>query len=252
MVCTLCTILKMQQCTADAWDLLLRAPEIAAAAQPGQFVDVLCGEKTLRRPLSICDVDPDAGTLRLVFETRGEGTRWLAGRRAGEEISVLGPLGSGFHAANGPVVFVGGGIGTPPLLFAAKKAGVRADVILGFRNAGAVLLTDDFRRQGNRVTLMTDDGSAGEHGLVTAPLAARLDAAPCAAVYACGPRPMLAAVAGEAAGRGIPCEVSMEERMVCGVGACLCCVTRVRENGGETYRHVCKDGPVFDAAKIVW
>lgn len=252
MVSCLCTLLSKQKCSAAGWDFLLRAPEIAATAAPGQFVNVLCGEKTLRRPLSICCADPAAGTLRLVFEVRGEGTEWLSERREGDTLSILGPLGSGFHPADGTVVFVGGGIGAPPLLFAAKAYGARADVILGFRSADAVLLTADFTRQENHVVLMTDDGSAGRHGLVTEPLAERLDAGPCAAVYACGPRPMLAAVAREAARREIPCEVSMEERMACGVGACLCCVVRVRENGGEIYRHVCKDGPVFDASKIVW
>ena len=238
------------------FDLRLCAPEIACEAAPGQFVDVLCAGKTLRRPISLCGFDARTGEVRLVYEVRGEGTAWLARRGAGETLNVLGPLGHGFDLSPAAdpealAVFVGGGVGTPPLLAAAAAFGARAAVILGFRTAAAAMLVGDFEALGAAVSLATDDGTAGHHGLVTAPLQKRLDEAPCAIVYACGPKPMLSAVARIARERGIRCQLSMEERMACGVGACLCCAVKTRDpDGGEHMRHVCKHGPVFEAEML--
>lgn len=241
------------------YDLWVSCPAIAAVAKPGQFVDIRCEGYTLRRPISICKIDRDKA-IRLVFVVKGGGTEWLAARREGETLDLLGPLGNGFDvSAPGSAVFVGGGIGVPPMLEAADatiKNGGKATVILGFRSADAVILTEDFKNCGCEVRLATDDGSAGHHGFVTGLLKERLLESPCSAVYACGPRPMLKAVAELSekmgASTGIPCFVSMEERMACGVGACLGCACKVKENGREHYQHVCKNGPVFDSRKVVW
>lgn len=246
-------ILSKKTIAPGIFDVWVAYPD-AAKAKPGQFVNIRCEGFTLRRPISICELDAQVGRMRLVFEVRGAGTQWLAKREPGDTLDLLAPLGNGFSLspAGKRVVFVGGGIGMPPLLGAAKIFGGNADVILGFRSATAAILKGDFEANGNRVTLVTEDGTAGERGLVTAPLARRLIAEPCDAVYACGPKPMLRAVAQEAEKHGVSCYVSMEERMGCGVGACLSCACKVNVDGREQYAHVCKNGPVFDAKKIVW
>lgn len=249
-----CIIISKKNIAKGIFDIWVRCPQIAEAAKAGQFVGVKCTGFTLRRPISICDIDKAKGLIRFVFEIRGEGTDWLAGKNAGECIDLLGPLGNGFMLGklDRPVVFVGGGIGVPPLLGAAKQFGTNATVILGFRSANAVILKNDFERQGAAVTLCTDNGTAGIHGTVTAPLEKRLDSGDCAVVFACGPKPMLKAVAMSCEKRNVKCFVSMEERMACGVGACLSCACKVKYEGAEKYFHVCKNGPIFDAKMIVW
>lgn len=251
---TSCRVAAKQTLARGIYDIWVVCPA-AAEAKAGQFVGVLCGERTLRRPISICEIDARRGMLRLVFQVRGEGTRWLAGVREGECLNILAPLGNGFAPAkpDRKAVFVGGGVGVPPLLEAAKPYGRNADAILGFRSGPLAILTDEFEKICGHVTLVTEDGTGGERGLVTAPLARRLESAPCDAVFACGPRPMLAAVAKEAAARKVPCFVSMEARMGCGMGACLACAIPAKApGGGRMMLQVCKHGPVFDAAKLVW
>jgi len=250
---TRCPVLKKVSPREGLIDLTLHCPDIARQAAPGQFLMIRCEGFTLRRPLSICDAQGDL--LRVVFEVRGAGTAWLAGVEEGDPLDILGPQGKGFDLGDvfRPVVFVGGGIGVFPLLHACRPFGANATVLLGFRTASMIALTDDFRATGVDLRLATDDGSEGHGGLVTDLLAARLDEGPCAAVFACGPHPMLKATAAEAMRRGIPCQVSLEQRMACGMGACLGCAYKIlRADGSETYAHVCVDGPVFDAKDVIW
>lgn len=253
MECGNYPVLRVRETAKGFFDLWVNCPPAAEAA-PGQFLSIRCGEKTLRRPISVCETDKAAGAARIVFEVRGEGTAWLSKRAPGEMLDILGPLGRGFDlsvSGDGRAVFVGGGIGAPPLLAAAKPWGERADVLLGFRSAGACILEPDFKKTGAGVQIATDDGSFGYHGLVTELLRRRLGRAPCKIVYACGPGPMLRAAAQTAAEFGVRCEVSLEERMACGVGACLCCAVPVRgTDGAVRMRHVCSDGPVFDAQAV--
>lgn len=247
----LCKIVGKKQLTNDIFDFTVDAGKIAQAAKPGQFAQIYVPGRTLRRPISICGIDRAAETLRFVFQIRGEGTAQLAGMEPGETLDILAPLGSGFALGDTAckAVFVGGGIGVPPLLEAAKAFGGNATAIVGFRNQQSAILLEDFQKNGNRVILATDDGSAGHHGLVTDCMAdLEFDA-----VFACGPSPMLKAVSKIARERGVPCQISLEERMACGIGACLGCAVKLRrENGEEYYGHVCKDGPVFDYQKVVW
>lgn len=248
-------IAAIRRLSQAACDVALFAPELADAAVPGQFVHIRCGEKPLRRPISICSIDQKTGVLRLVFEVRGQGTEWLAQRQAGEHLDVLGPLGNGFSLPEDGegIVLVGGGIGTPPLLAVAQAYPGKAQAILGFRNADACILARDFAFACANVQLATDDGSLGYHGLVTGLLSAHIaQGKPCTSIMACGPTPMLKAISAIAQEHGIPCQVSLEERMGCGVGACLVCACKTREADGEHYRHVCKDGPVFDAKEVAW
>lgn len=247
----LCKIIQKKQMTADIFDFTVDAGALAKAAQPGQFAHLYVPGKTLRRPISICEIDRTRETLRFVFQIRGEGTEQLAALNLDDTLDILAPLGSGFSLGDTArkAVFVGGGIGVPPLLEAAKAFGSNATVIAGFRSQDAVILKEDFERNGNRVLITTDDGSLGHHGLVTDCLV-DLDFD---VIFACGPTPMLKAVCKIAEQRKVPCQISLEERMACGVGACLGCAVRLRrENGEEYYGHVCKDGPVFDLTRVVW
>lgn len=249
-----CEVTAVTMLAERLYRMDVSAPELAVRAKPGQFVHIACGEGNfLRRPISICDVS--GGSLRLVFQTKGEGTLWLSRRVPGDRLDVLGTLGNGFRLANvgARPVFLGGGIGVPPLLMAMKAAkaqGAAPEAILGFRSRDAVILEDDFRAVGP-AAVATDDGSYGTHGFVTDVLKRRLG--DYTAVCACGPKPMLRAVAALAGAAGIPCQVSMEERMGCGIGACLVCACALGDGeGGVRYGHVCKDGPVFDSKDVVW
>ena len=236
------------------YQLVLDAPQIAAAAQCGQFVHIACGEgNLLRRPISICEAGE--GRLRIVFQVKGSGTEWLADRKEGDTLDVLGPLGHGFDTAalGARPVLIGGGIGVPPMLQAAKcakAAGAAPRAVLGFRNKGAVILEEDFRAV-CETFVTTDDGSYARHGFVTDALKELV--ADATGVAACGPKPMLKAIAAIAKQAGLPCQVSMEERMGCGIGACLVCACALKAENGETrYGHVCKDGPVFNAEEVEW
>lgn len=234
---------------------MLYVPKIASAAAIGQFVGVLCEGYELRRPISLCGFDAGLGLLRLVFEVRGKGTEWLSRRKAGEELDLTGPLGHGFPLMdkNSRAVLVGGGIGTPPLLPLAQHYGGSATVITGFRNGGAAILQEDFAAAEADCRLCTDDGSAGFHGFTTQALEQRLEEGRCDVIYTCGPKIMMKRVAAMALERDIPCYVSMEERMGCGVGACLGCVCGTKGPDGEKQMtRVCLNGPVFDAKEVVW
>ena len=234
-------------------DFTIECPQLAQRSKAGQFVHIRLPGFTLRRPISICEVEGDS--LRILFDVRGEGTRAMAQLREGDSLDVMGPLGNGFTLLDPQkkAVVVGGGIGVPPMLQTAKHYAGNATAILGFRDAGKIVLTQDFEKYGVRVMLATDDGSAGHHGLVTDLLRQRLEEEKPDIVYACGPKVMLKFVAQMCAQYGVRCEVSLEERMACGVGACLGCATPIRrEDGSVTYLHVCKDGPVFDAERVVF
>lgn len=250
----LCTILANRQITATHYDMILDAPKLSAMAKPGQFVHIRCGHsRVLRRPISICDAID--GTLRIVFEVRGDGTAFLARRGVGKTLDVLGTLGCGtFPILNDPrpVLLVGGGIGTPPLLYAAKAQN-RAHAILGFRTENMIILRNEFLHTCENVMIATDDGSFGAHGTIEKPMRLAMAQNDYCAVMACGPRPMLQTAARLAKEAAIPCWLSMEERMGCGIGACLVCACKTKASTGEEgYSHVCKDGPVYPADAIVW
>lgn len=246
----LCRLVYKKQLTPTIYDFRLENKVLAELAQAGQFAHVLVPSKTLRRPISICDVEDDC--LRLVFEVRGAGTDLLAQTKEGECLDVLAPLGHGFTLdPNQKTVFVGGGIGVPPMLYSVKSQGGSSVAILGFRNRAAVILEEDFKAVGGKVIVTTDDGSYGLHGFVTQPLAEEIKTAEM--ICACGPMPMLKRIAVLAKEYNVPCQVSLEERMACGIGACLGCAVLVnREDGTQGYKHVCKNGPVFNAEEVVW
>lgn len=238
----------------NIYSFTISCPEVAQIAVPGQFVHIRIGSFTLRRPISICGIDSVKGTLRIVFEIRGEGTSEIANLNKGDVIDMLAPLGHGFTVNPDfkKVILIGGGIGTPPMLPLAKAYGEKAVAISGFRNASAVILQEDFAAAGAETILCTDDGSAGIHGFVTQPLEELVKNGGVDAVFACGPTPMLKRITEICKENSVYCEISLEERMACGIGACLGCACKTKRNDEEYFAHVCKDGPVFKAEEVLW
>ena len=244
----------------------------AADVKAGQFVSLFVRDtaRLLPRPISIADADAEAGTIRLVFRIAGEGTRQIAALPEGAALEVLGPLGNGFpleEAQDKRVILAAGGIGIPPMLLTAKQLlctpGMRPQWCIhadGWRNNETFLL-DDLKETGE-VLIATDDGSVGVHGTVIDALTKwekeRTEGAGplwCnTVIFACGPKPMLRALKEFAEERDMPLYVSMEERMACGVGVCLGCVTKtagVDDHSKVCNARVCTDGPVFDARDLV-
>lgn len=220
---------------------------------PGQFVEVrVDGSPStfLRRPISINFVDRTNNELWLLVATVGEGTKALAKLQAGDLLNCVLPLGNGFTPAKTgeKVLLIGGGVGVAPLLYMGaemQRAGIEPTFLLGARTAQDLLMTDIFNRYG-RVYVTTEDGSEGEKGFVTNH--SILEQEQFDRISTCGPTPMMKAVARLANVKGIACEVSLENLMACGLGACLCCVEKTTE--GNVC--VCKDGPVFDISKLMW
>lgn len=240
------TIIARRQHGAQYFSLVLQHSGSMQSIEPGQFVEVLVEgsrEVMLRRPISVHDADEKAGTMTLLIQIVGNGTRKLSALQVGDHLNVVYPLGHGFSidAAGDKPLLVGGGAGIAPLLHLSKvlaSKGVKPTVLLGGRTAGLIPVCDEFHPYAD-VLVATDDGSAGHHGIVTTHPAF---AQSYSMIYTCGPTPMMKAVARSAAERGLRCEVSLENMMACGVGACLCCVT----DTDQGHRCVCKDGPVFD------
>ncbi len=233
----------------DYFTLTVQSRELCKCSRPGQFLHIRCGEKPLRRPISIHDTADEIVTM--IYEVKGEGTGWLSQRRPGDVLDILGPLGNGFPKMNGDLLVVGGGIGVPPMFLAAKASG-SADAVLGFRSREKAILLEKFEMVCGQVKCMSDNGSIGEKGFVAQGVREMLSEKPYAAVLACGPKLMLKTTFEVADAAGVPCYVSMEERMGCGIGACLVCAIKLRKNGEEIMGHVCKDGPVFCGEEVVW
>jgi dihydroorotate dehydrogenase electron transfer subunit len=247
----LCAVVSHTNLTETVHDIWIHSPKIAASAKPGQFVNIGVPGFFLRRPISICEVSKD--TVRLVFEERGEGTKALGAVKPGDELDILGALGSrGFSTDKyKSAILVGGGIGTPPLKF-CKNMLNKSAAVLGFRSEEQVIMAGEF----TNVQVCTDDGSRGHRGNIAKPLEKFLKTGSYEAVFACGPKPMLRAVAALAEKYNVPAEISLEERMACGVGACLGCACKTKsvddnKDGNVSYPRVCKDGPVFDGKAAV-
>lgn len=245
-----------QECLApDIYSLWLEAGEIAAQAKPGQFISVYCGDsgRILPRPISICEIDREKGALRIVYRIAGKGTAEFAGMEAGETLDILGPLGNGFpmEEIEGKRVFLmGGGIGIPPMVQTAKEAkAAEVTVIAGYRNSD-VFLKDELEASA-RLMIATEDGSLGTKGNVLD--AIRENELQGDVIFACGPTPMLRAIKEYALEHEMTCYISMEEKMACGIGACLACVCKSKEvdhHSNVKNKRICKDGPVFLSTEV--
>ncbi len=232
--------------------LTLHAPELAAEAQPGQFVHLqvpTLEPSRLRRPFSIYDAEPESGRLYILYKVVGFGTARLAAVTPGTKFNILGPIGRPFPLdPAGTPYLVGGGYGVAPLWFLSRKLPRKGVLFVGGRTAADILEVERFREAGWEVRVATQDGSLGEQGLVTVPLDAALAADPQAELFACGPDPMLRAVAMRATGTGSKGWISMDRHMICGVGACYACIQKtVRGNS-----RCCIEGPIFRAEDLVW
>ncbi|HIE50805.1 MAG TPA: dihydroorotate dehydrogenase electron transfer subunit [Armatimonadetes bacterium] len=258
-------IVARQSLVGPYFKLTLSAPEIALSARPGQFVQVRCApgyEPFLRRPFSIHGVNWEQGTVELLLRVVGRGTALLREKRVGEKLDVLGPLGQGTFTAEPQahtIALVGGGVGLPPLHFFAqywqRKGGLKSRILalLGARTKEWVLGEEEFAALGVEVHIATDDGSRGFPGPAVDLLGQVLREENIDRILTCGPVPMMRGVAVLAEERNLPCQVCLEARMACGVGACLSCV--VETHSRESFRRfqrVCTEGPVFAAQDILW
>lgn len=246
-------IIKKRELVDGIYDFTILCEEVASISKPGQFVHISVPGYFLRRPISICEIDKEKGTIRLVVQVRGNGTEAMSHLNEGEKMDLLGPLGNGFsvNSANDSVILIGGGIGTPPMLALADVYKENARVITGFRTKDLSILGKDFKNTGAQLLECTDDGSLGRKGFVTDLLLEEIKNNKPKIVYACGPMIMLKGISEICRENNIECEISLEERMACGVGACLGCAVRLNRDGNEFYGHVCKDGPVFSSKEVV-
>lgn len=248
------TILQQECIGTDIYSLWLDAPQIASQAKPGQFISVYSNDsaRVLPRPISICEIDREKGALRIVYRIAGKGTKEFSGMKAGETLDILGPLGNGFpmDVIKGKRVFMmGGGIGVPPMVQTAKEAEAEVTVIAGYRNS-EIFLKEELEQNGTLV-IATEDGSVGTKGNVMD--AIRENHLEADVIFACGPTPMLRAIKTYAEENGILCYISMEEKMACGVGACLACVCKSKDVDHHSHVHnkrICKDGPVFLSTEV--
>lgn len=246
-------------CLAEGiYSMWLQAREIAGQAVPGQFVSLYCqdGDRLLPRPISLCEIDQEQGRIRLVYRVVGAGTEEFSWMGPGEEIRLLGPLGNGFPVGkngtgeNTKAVLIGGGIGIPPLLQLSKELPGEVTAVLGYRDSDTFLL-EEFQKEADHVVIATEDGSLGTKGNVID--AIRAEGVQGDVVYSCGPLPMLHGVKAWGLEAGISVWLSMEERMACGIGACLGCVcesTQVDDHSRVKNKRICKDGPVFLSTEI--
>lgn len=236
--------------TADIYDMVLKCPEIAKLAKPGQFVEVYTDSEALLlpRPISICEINSDG--VRLVFQVVGKGTKLFSALKSGDTLRLVGPCGNGYTLkSDKSALLVGGGIGVPPLLEVAKRL-KDCKVVLASRTENLSILADEFKKTGAEVYVATDDGSTGYRGNAVQLL--RDKALTADVVYSCGPKIMLKFLTEYAVEKNMECQVSMEERMACGLGACVGCVVKIKDGDDWQHKKVCKDGPVFEGREVVW
>ena len=234
----------------DIAEMILHVPQISAEIKAGQFVEIdTNGATLLKKPISIADLDPIQKNMTLYYKVIGKGTQALANFPAGSSADIIGALGNGFPLPQEACYIVGGGIGIPPMYLLAKNSKMPIDVFLGARSKDDLILIENFRNINNvkNVTCTTDDGSFGQKGFVISALMKAMQTEK-RTVYACGPFPLLKAIAKYCAEENVDCFVCMEAYMGCGVGACMGCVIPTK-NGMQ---RVCKEGPVFSANDIFW
>ena len=260
MIQTKAKLIKNIEVAPGYYKICLSCAIIARIAQPGQFLEVkvsIAAEPLLRRPFSIHRLNN--ATVEILFEVLGTGTKLLAEKKAGQYLDIIGPLGNGFDyrvrgAGCGVHLLVAGGMGVAPLFPLAEKIkSHKVLVLIGAKTKKQILCENEFKKLGCSVKIATDDGSVGFNGRVTdllkkILLANQRTSEPANQIYACGPGPMLKEIAAVAKKYNIPAQVSLEEHMACGIGACLGCVVNTQDG----FKRVCKEGPVFDAKEIVW
>ena len=241
--------------TESFYRIVLKAPEIAAAARPGQFIMLTTSpgyDPFLKRPMGINIIDREKGYIGAIYQVNGKGTQLLTKLPAGDTMSLLGPLGNGWNIADNlrKVCLLGGGSGVASLLPLAKtlaQMGVEIDFMLGGKSKQHLICLDEFTDLGN-LLIATEDGSCGKKGLISVYFS---DANQYDMVFCCGPTPMMRVAAQWAEENALPCQVSLEERMGCGYGVCVGCVCETRSTDGSvSYKRICREGPIFDAKEV--
>lgn len=241
----------------NLYEMELRAPDIARAVEPGQFVHLrvpTLDQHLLRRPFSVYARDVAFGSFELLYQTVGVGTRRMADLPIGTEIDLLGPIGAGWSVPDGDgrVLLVGGGVGAAPLYLLCERlveAGRGVDVVLGAQTGRALACRERYAKLlGREPECSTDDGTYGRPGFATPLVDEALARGGYDFVAVCGPEPLMRIVAASCAEAGVSCQVSLERRMACGIGACLSCVVDTVDGK----KRACVDGPVFDATEVVW
>ncbi len=253
-----CELLRKNELVAGIFKYTVKAPEIANEAKPGQFLEIKVsetGEPYLRRPISIYNINKELGEIEFIFQVKGRGTELLSKIEVGKLIDIMGPLGKGTFKVQeyNNVAIIGGGIGTYPLYELTKelKGKANLNVYLGFRDKSLVTCEKEFEEIGlNKLVVTTDDGSYKEKGFAIDFMKKDIEEHKVDMIFACGPLPMLKAVRSYAIENNIPCQISLEERMGCGIGACLGCAVKFNSGEDIVYKHVCKDGPVFFAKDV--
>lgn len=251
-------IIDLKEVAHEIFKMTIKSDYISSTAKPGQFVNIKCGDglnALLRRPISICRVDRSTNTFDILFQIKGVGTEMLAKNTIGSEVDLMGPLGNPFSISEEykRIAVIGGGIGTFPLLYILEEyKEAYKSTFLGFRNKEALVLQDEFGAASNNLQLSSDDGSVGYNGLVTDLLIKDLENNSYDIIYTCGPTPMIKKVHEIASKNNIKCQVSLEERMGCGIGACLVCACKTKKEDDWEYSHVCKDGPIFWSTDVVF
>lgn len=254
-------LVNKEQLKEDIYKFSVYSEEMCKIAKPGQFLEikVLKGiEPLLRRPISIYNVNKQENLIEFIFQVKGKGTQILAEVEVGKELDIVGPLGNGeFNIKDYKnVAIIGGGIGTFPLHELSKnlyEKSANVNIYLGFRNKDYVVLEEEFSKVSNKLIITTDDGSYKEKGYAINKLNEDIENGNIPEIiYACGPLPMLRAVQKLALEKNIPCQLSLEEKMACGLGVCLGCAVKIASDNDEVvkYKHVCKDGPVFWANEV--
>lgn len=247
-------VLSQEQIADQIFSMWLKTEQIAKEAVPGQFISVYSNDsgRMLPRPISICEMDKEKGALRIVYRVAGKGTEEFSCCKAGNTLDILGPLGNGFPLERCPegkkAFLIGGGIGIPPMVQLSKELQGEVQVVAGYRDE--LFLTEELKANGT-LYLATEDGSAGTKGNVLDCI--RENGLTADVIYACGPTPMLRAIKSYAEEHQIDCWISMEERMACGIGACLACVCKSKEIDDHSKVHnkrICKEGPVFHAQDV--
>ncbi len=247
-------IISNKEITKDIFCMELQCNEIAKIAVPGQFINLYCkeGQMLLPRPISICEIDKEKGIVTIVYALVGKGTRSFSRLEKGDTIKVLGPLGNGFTIDQSVEthILIGGGIGVPPLVELAKNLKGKIYAVLGF--AEDPILVKELESHGAKVFVATDSGNVGFKGNVIDLL--KKENIKGHMVYSCGPKPMLKAVSKWAEYMGIRAQISMEERMACGIGVCVGCTCKIKKEDEDDWqnRKVCTDGPVFWSKEVIW
>lgn len=251
-----CAVVLSNECIGPRlYKITLDSPEMADAVLPGQFIHMLIPgyqAHILRRPFSVYSASSEDGTIEVIYQTVGRGTSFMTSLVEGDECSIIGSMGYGWVPVDGKLLIVGGGVGAAPLFLFARdlaEAGHPFEVVLGAQTEDMLVTRADYAGLlGHDPIVATDDGSAGFHGFATEPVREQLSTGEYTGVFCCGPEPLMRSVAGLAADADVPCWVSMEKRMACGIGACLSCVVETVDGKKRS----CVDGPVFNAKDVVW